>query len=134
MSLNEITAEILGVTVNELVALVQTAEERGNCTCPTCLIGEGDLLCVACHYRYANCGEMCTKCYSYEEYCQEEDRFIDMINALGKSFGVSDAYSKFEAEREFEEESSRDEWNEQFEYQAFGVDQFIDSRGRVHVM
>lgn len=77
MTHNEISANILGVTVLEFLSLEATARGRDECTCLTCIVGDGDLLCVGCHYRYSVCGDLCVKCYSYEDYCRAEEAAVE---------------------------------------------------------
>lgn len=96
------SAEIIEVTPAEYIALEASARERGGCPCISCLAGEGDRLCVDCHYRYALIGNTCSKCYAERGYTEQEAWFAARVNALGETFGVADAYAKYQAEMESE--------------------------------
>ena len=80
-----ISAEILDVTVQEYMALEATAKSRDLCHCITCLSGNGDRLCVGCHYRYATLDNQCNKCYADSAYGYvyspsdfDNDEFVEM--------------------------------------------------------
>jgi hypothetical protein len=130
----KISADIIQVTVAEYLKLEATARNRGECPCLTCLIGEGDLLCVDCHFKYAIAGtDLCSKCWCYDDnyFNGVSESFIERVNAIGKSVGVENAYAKFEAEERAEVEEIDIAEGEHFGWQIWGVDQWATANGRI---
>lgn len=78
-------------------------ENTVGCPCVSCEAGEGALLCLDCHYRYAtiNGEHLCHKCSRENFYATMEAEAKAEVDARGLRYGVENAWDKFQAEVEY---------------------------------